>query len=96
MKNVTITLPDDLVRRARVEAAKADKSLSRWISKMVERELSGVGEQRAGLEALLDLPLLPLSEDGHLPPRSEYHTREILRRHERDRLHPRSKRAAKT
>ena len=35
MKNVTISLPDDLARRARVEAAKEDKSLSRFIADLL-------------------------------------------------------------
>ncbi len=36
MKNVTITLPDDLARRARIEAAKQDKSLSRFVADLLE------------------------------------------------------------
>ena len=36
MKNVTISLEDDLAHRARVEAAKQDKSLSRFVADMVE------------------------------------------------------------
>jgi hypothetical protein len=35
MKNVTITLPDDLARSARVEAAKQGKSLSRFIADLL-------------------------------------------------------------
>jgi predicted transcriptional regulator len=95
MKNVTITLADDLARRARIEAARAEKSLSRWIGEAVEREIANAESQRAGLDALFALPLMPLSENGRLPPHSEHHSREILRRHKRDRLQPRSKRAAK-
>jgi hypothetical protein len=41
MKNVTITLPDDLARKARVEAAKADKSLSRFIADMLAERCKG-------------------------------------------------------
>jgi hypothetical protein len=35
MKNVTITLPDELARKARVEAAKADKSLSKFVADLL-------------------------------------------------------------
>lgn len=35
MKNVTITLDERLAKWARVEAAKAGKSLSRWIGDLV-------------------------------------------------------------
>jgi plasmid stability protein len=41
MKNVTITLPDDLARKARVEAAKADKSLSRFVADMLAERCKG-------------------------------------------------------
>ena len=36
MKNVTITLSENLARRARVEAAKQDKSLSRFVADLLE------------------------------------------------------------
>ncbi|HEY5607852.1 MAG TPA: hypothetical protein VIM38_05905 [Alphaproteobacteria bacterium] len=35
MKNVTITLPDDLATRARVAAARQNKSLSRYIADLL-------------------------------------------------------------
>jgi hypothetical protein len=41
MKNVTITLPDELARRARVEAAKAGKSLSRYIADLLAQWCKG-------------------------------------------------------
>jgi hypothetical protein len=39
MKNVTITLPEEVAKRARVAAAEAEMSLSRWISGLVQLEL---------------------------------------------------------
>jgi hypothetical protein len=95
MKNVTITLPDDLALRARVEAAKAGKSLSRWIGERVEASLRPETDQTRGLKALLALPLMPLSKNGRLPTREELYDRESVRRFERDDLRPRSKRARK-
>ncbi|MGH8264598.1 MAG: hypothetical protein ACRET4_14050 [Steroidobacteraceae bacterium] len=45
MKNVTIALPDDLARRARVEAAKQDRSLSRFIADLLaERSCENSGK----------------------------------------------------
>jgi hypothetical protein len=41
MKNVTITLPDDLAHKARVEAAKADKSLSRFVADLLAERCKG-------------------------------------------------------
>ena len=37
MKNVTITLPEDLARWLRIEAAKNDRSVSRWLAELLER-----------------------------------------------------------
>ena len=39
MKNVTITLPENTVRRARVAAASQGKSLSKFVSDLVSREV---------------------------------------------------------
>ncbi len=39
MKNVTITLPENTLQRARVAAAKQGKSLSRFVSDLVTREV---------------------------------------------------------
>ena len=39
MKNVTITLPDEVAKGARVAAAEAEMSLSRWIGGLVQLEL---------------------------------------------------------
>lgn len=41
MKNVTITLDERLAKWARVEAAKAGKSLSRWIGDLVSHARNG-------------------------------------------------------
>lgn len=38
--NVTVKLSDDLCRRARHRAVDESKSLSAWLSKLIERELS--------------------------------------------------------
>ena len=37
MKNVTITLPEDVARWLRVKAAEDDRSVSRWIGELLER-----------------------------------------------------------
>jgi hypothetical protein len=94
IKNVTITLDEVVARWARIEAASAGKSLSRWIGEKLAAEMTSGVDQRRGLDALLSLPLAPLSENGKLPARSEYYDREVFRRYERDRVHPRPTRAA--
>jgi hypothetical protein len=95
MKNVTITLNERVAQWARVEAAKDGKSLSRWIGDRLETEMQTGSTQMAGLEALLSLPMAELTQGGKLPSRAEYYDRESLRRHQRDRLRPRSGRGRK-
>ena len=41
MKNITVSMTDDLALKLRVEAAKADKSLSRFMAETLERALFG-------------------------------------------------------
>jgi hypothetical protein len=52
MRNVTITLPDELAHRARIAAAKEDKSLSRFVADLLE-ERCEVEADRAKKVALL-------------------------------------------
>jgi hypothetical protein len=89
VKNVTITLPDDVARRARIEAARADKSLSRFIADLLAKECKTVDPTKlALLREFLDGPGWP-STGGALPKREEIYAEredELLRRHERSRL----------
>ena len=38
MKNITITLPEDVARWLRVRAAEDDRSVSKWICELLERK----------------------------------------------------------
>lgn len=92
MKNVTITLPEDTLQRARVAAAKQSKSLSKFVSDLVSRELDYDPEEvLKGLSKYIDGPGFPgISENW--PTREEIYAdreEELLRRHERFRLHAR-------
>lgn len=51
MKNITVSVPDDVYRNARVAAAQRDTSLSALVVAFLER-LSGAMEEFARLEAL--------------------------------------------
>lgn len=52
MKNVTISLDEDTLARARVEAAKRGQSLSRFVSETVEMQL---GRRRSQAEVVADV-----------------------------------------
>jgi hypothetical protein len=51
VKNITVSVPDDVYRNARVAAAQRDTSLSALVAGYLER-LSGQMDEFAGLEAL--------------------------------------------
>ena len=62
MKNVTITLSRGLARRARVAAAKEDKSLSRFVADLLEKQCEAEADRAGKVELLwkfLDGPGFP-------------------------------------
>lgn len=76
MKNVTLTLPEDLIASARVQAAREGKSLSRFLAGLVEQRLGRRKTQKEALEAWLAGPLLDLTdENGKAPSRDEIYDR---------------------
>ncbi|WP_430910099.1 hypothetical protein [Methylobacterium sp. sgz302541] len=90
MKNLTITLDDDLFAWTRVEAAKRGQSMSRFVSAaLADRKTPGVAEQLATLEEFLTGPGWPGVADD-LPKRDEIHDRPALLRHEPADLRDRS------
>ena len=52
MKNVTITLPDDVARWLRVKAAENDRSVAGWIVELLTRMRRQEGQVRDRHEAL--------------------------------------------
>jgi hypothetical protein len=57
MKNVTVTLPEELATRARVAAARENKSLSRYIADLLAEKCDGsvpANDRDAAIKALED------------------------------------------
>jgi hypothetical protein len=88
MKNVTISMDEALLRAVRIEAAKAGKSVSKFIGEVmalkVESPLADdIDPKRHQLEALeqfLKKPKVRLSdENGMMPTRDWIYARENLR-----------------
>lgn len=76
MKNLTITLKDDVLSHARVVAATEGKSLSRFVSELVEQRLGVALTQKEAIERFLRGPLMDLTnEDGRAPTRDELYDR---------------------
>jgi hypothetical protein len=102
MKNVTITLPEELARRARVEAAKVGKSLSRYVADMLAKNCPTDGpshaEALAKLEEFLSGPGYPgiskawKGRDALHAERED----ELLRRYDASRLRNRPGKSAET
>lgn len=82
MKNLTISLKEEVLQDTRVNAAKADKSMSQYVADLLERESSRettkADEIKRRLEALqrvFDGPKLPISENGRMPTAEERNAR---------------------
>lgn len=74
MKNVTISLDEGVVAQARVAAAKQGKSLSRFVSELVEARVGRTITQKEALRQFLSgPPLHVLDENGKAPSRDDLH-----------------------
>jgi hypothetical protein len=94
MANVTITLDEDLLRRARAEAEAAGKSLSRWLADLVAAEEARLRAERvAAMEGFVALArAVKLEGDPYRFDREEIYDEAVSRFEHRD-LQPRSTRA---
>jgi hypothetical protein len=78
LRNITITLEEDLARWARIEAARRDTSVSRFLASILKEQMSEKEDyERAMREALAREPFL--SSDGTYLTREEVHDRDRLR-----------------
>ena len=70
MKNVTISMDDQLLRRVRLEAGRAGVSVSRWIGAEIQRVVdgdAGKGAARRRIDRFLDtFPGVALSDGGKI------------------------------
>lgn len=85
MKNVTLTLPEDMLAQLRVAAAREGKSMSKFLAELIEDRIGRARTQQDALEAFLaghDLPGLA----GEKLSREEIYAERLLHRHERDAL----------
>lgn len=79
LKNVTITLEDEVARWARMEAAKEDISLSRFLGEILKDRMARRGEYaRAMRRALRQKPFFNSAGKPYLT-REEAHDRASLR-----------------
>ncbi len=80
MKNVTITLEEDVARWARVRAAEGDTSVSRLVGEMLREKMQAEDRYGAAQEAFFAVAPRPLRRTAaRLPARDLLHDRAGLR-----------------
>jgi len=80
MKNITITLPEDLARWVRVRAAENERSVSKWIAELLEGTRRREDDYDMAMRQFLSVePRRMEWVDGRKPTREELHDRAGLR-----------------
>ena len=81
MKNITITLREDVAKWARVWAAEHEVSVSRMISDMLTARMEHETEYETAMRQFLQQKPVMLSKKGdRYPKRDELYDRPVLRR----------------
>jgi len=76
MKNVTITLDEEVARWARVRAAERDTSLSRLVGELLREKMAEEERYQAARQQYLSQPPRELkSREAKYPSREELHER---------------------
>lgn len=84
MMNVTISMDDELHRQTRIEAAKAGKSMSRYIADklkqgddnaLIEEEVQRRLRRLEALQRVFDGPKWDVTENGRMPNADERNAR---------------------
>ena len=83
MKNVTISLSDDLHQKSRIRAAEEGISMSRYLASLVARDVATNGTQTEEerkkrlemLERFFAAPKIKISENGRMPTADERNAR---------------------
>jgi predicted transcriptional regulator len=80
MKNVTISMPEDLARKVRVLAAKADTSMSQFLCQLASAKVAEEDDYQSAMERYLARPSRLLRDPAQpLPKREELYDRHVLR-----------------
>ena len=80
MKNVTITLPEDLARWVSVRAAADDRSMSKWVAELLEKMRRQEDEYETAMKRALSIAPRKMEWiDGRKPSREELHDRSRFR-----------------
>lgn len=83
LRNVTVTLEEDVAQWARIEAARRDTSVSRLLGELLKERMSAEDNYKRAMRRALGRKPFLRSEDRYLT-REEAHDRTALRRPNRD------------
>jgi len=75
MKNITITLKEEVARWLRVWAAQHDTSVSRFVGQLVEERMNAERQYEQSKRRFLTKQPRPLKHSGAYPTREEVHER---------------------
>jgi len=79
MKNVTITVDEDVARWARIEAARRGTSVSRLLGGFLKEKMARQDAYEEARRSFLAVQPRPLNEGVSRPTREELHDRQGLR-----------------
>lgn len=75
MKNITITLDEELARWVRIRAAEMNKSISRLVADLLNEYMSEEQGYKAAMQQFLSSEPKALKRMGPYPSREEIHAR---------------------
>jgi hypothetical protein len=78
--NVTITMDEAIAAWARIEAARANQSLSAWVGGQLAKLKGGESDFETDLIAAISTPRTPMSDGGRTFNRDEIYDRPVLKR----------------
>ena len=80
MRNVTVTLDEEVARWVRVEAAKRETSVSRWLGEILRERMRAEDSYEVARRQFFAVEPRPLDEAGKpLPRREDFYDRPRLR-----------------
>ena len=79
MRNVTITLEDEVARWVRVWAAEHDTSVSQFVGDLVKKKMNNELEYNRAQKRFMGRGAQVLKESGAYLQRDELHERDLLR-----------------
>jgi hypothetical protein len=79
MKNVTITLDEEVARWARIRAAEENTSVSRLVGQLLQQHMKEEQAYEAAMKQFLSRKPTALKRKGKYPRREELHERSRVR-----------------